>query len=196
MQNYTPTPAPLGATISLPQDAIDNVIVSTVRTAIEPMADAIAWRQAARVCFAYIQQSGSPVADNAHMPLALSSSYPSGTWLISSNEIQVPAPGVYKVSLKCAATTAANTGVPQSANFRLMAGASYDFAWATGERWSSTITDSFLTVGWGTVVIGTPASEKIWVKNTCGAAANVVSGGGSGDAVLNPLVIEYMGAAT
>lgn len=46
MEPYSPTPAPLPATISLPEDGIDQVVVSTVRTALEPIADAIAGTEA------------------------------------------------------------------------------------------------------------------------------------------------------
>lgn len=42
METYTPTPVQM-TDVSLPQDAIDQLVVSTVRTALEPMADGIAY---------------------------------------------------------------------------------------------------------------------------------------------------------
>lgn len=42
METYTPTPVEM-TDVSLPQDAIDQLVVSTVRTALEPMADGIAF---------------------------------------------------------------------------------------------------------------------------------------------------------
>lgn len=45
METYTPTPVQM-TDVSLPQDAIDDLVVSTVRTALEPMADGIAFLNA------------------------------------------------------------------------------------------------------------------------------------------------------
>lgn len=195
MQNYTPTPAPLPATISLPQDAFDDVVVSTLRTSTEPIADAVAFRQAARICFAYMTEAMSPVANDDPMPIALSASFPSGAWAIATNQITVPVTGVYRVSLKCEATNG-TAGVNAIANFRIMVGAAGEVAWATGDRYTAANTDPFLAIGQGTVVITDTAAHYIWVKNTSGNYANVSGDGSSQDAMINPLIIEYVGEST
>jgi hypothetical protein len=95
---YTPTPAPLPATLDLPEDGVEAVQVETVNTNTSALADAI--KQQETVIRAWVTLDNITKSIGAPFVVELVSSYPSGAWtVVDSLGIQVPEPGMYEVAL-------------------------------------------------------------------------------------------------
>jgi hypothetical protein len=95
---YTPTPVKLPATIQLPQDVIDDVVVGTVNPPFQSLADALAY-QILRVNGSYIQVDVTPgtyAAGTALPIVANKTGY--GFSIVAGTRIRVTEAGTYLVT--------------------------------------------------------------------------------------------------
>ena len=112
MLPYTPVPTLLPATISQPQDAIDNVVVATVNPMVQKALDAIAWQQLLRTEFASFNLLDQTIAASGYFGFNTTPGIGGTGFSVSGagdTEIHVADPGVYLAALVGVCTNSSGT---------------------------------------------------------------------------------------
>jgi hypothetical protein len=100
----------------------------------------------------------------------LAASMVKGGFALASNEIEVPAAGLYAVSISTHVSVN-NATNPTRARINLVTGASpTERLWWFGTRFSTDTAGIFQVNGTGLVNITTPSTEKLWLENASPAA--------------------------
>jgi hypothetical protein len=140
---------------------------------------------------AKLTPSASALADAGKLGLSVHLGYPSGDWNVTSDELQVPSAGLYRIALHTPVSVG-STSNPDAAVIHVRVGASGIVAWFVGERFSASASDAFTVRGEVIVPIGTPATEKIWLRNESGTTLTTVDFGADND-MVHSLIVERIG---
>ncbi len=106
----------------------------------------------------------SSVANNALYPLTLQTQF--GGFALSSNQIQVPSAGLYRLNV-CGLITSTSTSNPVTANFEVDVSPDA-LLFLSGSRGTATPGDSFAVNFSAMLSISAPGSQLIGIKNVSG----------------------------
>ncbi len=184
MQDYTPVPTPLTGDLSLPQDAIDDVVVGTVNPTFQQLADGVAFNTLARV--ARYSFDAGVVANGAIMPIHLEWEYPNG-WGVTANEVTFPYTGAYSLSAQAFTLVGSATdGVRGVANIEILG---VQIGEVDGIRWGTDTAKSTVITGITSFIITDVSTQKLSFTNQ--SSVNLTLGGS--EPLRNPIVVTYLG---
>jgi hypothetical protein len=174
---YAPVPTVLPATIDLPEDGVEAVVVESVNTNTAALADAVAAAMGSKN-IARLELGTGNTASGATFVCTLDASYyRDDSWTLTSNTLEVPEAGLYMVFLQ----VPLNEAYPDVQDFAqidvhvggVFFGSVYGHLEAGGER---TVVTGFV----GPIPItGDLTTQRISIVNPVGNLKNISIGGAS-----------------
>jgi hypothetical protein len=192
-QNLTDNPAWV-ANVRAPADG-DPANAATFAAGHQDAADRTAYLKqqletSQLAVIAKLTPSASSLADAGTLGLSVHLGYPSGDWNVSSNQLQVPSAGLYRVSLNALILPASDLSVI----IECRVGASGVVKRFVGPIQVSPAA-TVMVSGETLIPITTPASEKIWLKNLSGTAISTINTYAPSADLIHELIVERIGDA-
>lgn len=190
METYTPTPVQL-TDVSLPQDAIDQLVVSSVRTALEPMADGIAYLGVP--VSAWFTMPNTGVSSGSAFDLLVVSSYPSGGWTIVDDAgAEAPSAGLYEIQfISLMDSSVDTTYLEVEVAMGVDALTAVRVGLIQGFRYGDNAAPAHI-VGWIQTPILVPATDRIWFRAMNGTIQTPQAEVNPGD--LHKIIIKKLGS--